>query len=127
MTAGVWLRRWRRSPLVTTQFSLTIAIGMGGVSALMSLMVALGYQPLPYRDPGQLVAVWERAESDGRVLALSGPDVTDFADATHNIFSALGTFWIPQVWLLDRKGPVEVRVCGIEAGVFSDLGIRQIG
>jgi len=54
---SVWLRIWRRSSLMTAQFSLTIAVGMGATAALVSLMLALGYQPLPYRDPGQLVEV----------------------------------------------------------------------
>ncbi|MGH8402058.1 MAG: ABC transporter permease, partial [Gammaproteobacteria bacterium] len=123
---GVWLRTWRRSPLLTAQFSLTIAVGMGATSALVSLMLALGFQPLPYRDPGQLVAIWGRPESGAQVLAISGPDVEDFADATHNIFASLGTFTVPRVWLLDPRGSTEIRVCGIQANVFSDLGIRPV-
>src|ERR1700730_12350566 len=51
----IWLRRWGRSLLLTAQFSATIAIGMGAAAALVSLLLALGYQPLPYRDPGRLV------------------------------------------------------------------------
>lgn len=124
MIVGAWLRSWRRGPLFTGQFAFTTAIGMGATSALASLMLALGYQPLPYRDPGQLVAVWERAQSGGRVMALSGPDVADFADATHDIFSSLGAFSFPPVWLVDRKGATKVLACYIQASVFNDLGIR---
>ena len=120
---GVWLRSWRRSPLLTGQFSTTIAIGMGATTALVSLMLALGYQPLSYRDPGRLVAVWERADS-GRVMAISGPDMADFTDATHNIFAALGGFTVPTLWVIDRKGATQVRAGYIQASVFSDLGIR---
>ena len=120
---GTWLRSWRRSPLLTGQFSITIVIGMGATTALVSLMLALGYQPLSYRDPGRLVAVWERADS-GQVMAISGPDMADFADATHSIFAALGAFTVPPLWLIDRKGATQVRACYIQASVFSDLGIR---
>lgn len=122
---GVWLRSWRRSPLLTGQFSATIAIGMGATTALVSLMLALGYQPLPYRDPGRLVAVWERADS-GRVMAISGPDMADFADATHGIFAALGAFTVPPLWLIDRKGATQVRASYIQASMFSDLSIRPV-
>lgn len=69
---GVWLRSWRRSPLLTEQFAITIAIGMGAATALVSLMLALGYSPLPYRDPAPLVAVWEHAESGAPVLGYQG-------------------------------------------------------
>ncbi|MGH9863937.1 MAG: ABC transporter permease [Candidatus Acidiferrales bacterium] len=124
---GAWLRSWRRNPLLTGQFSLTIAVGMGATTALVSLMLALGYQPLPYRDPGRLVAVWERPESTTTVLALSGPDLADFADATRNIFSSLGAFSPPhQLWLLDHRGTTEVLTCYIQASVFGDLGIRPV-
>jgi hypothetical protein len=123
---GAWLRSWRRRPLLTAQFSLTVAAGMGTVTALASLMLALGYQPLPYRDPGRLVAVWERVQSGARVMAISGPDVADFAGSTDNLFSAFGGFAIPQVWLIDSRGAAEVRACDIQAGVFSDLGIHPV-
>lgn len=122
---GTWLRSWRRSPLLTGQFSITIAIGMGATTALVSLMLALGYQPLPFRDPGRLVAVWERAES-GQIMAISGPDMADFADATHSIFISLGAFTFARLWLLDRKGTTQITAYYIQAGVFSDLGIRPV-
>ncbi|HEV2289147.1 MAG TPA: ABC transporter permease [Candidatus Acidoferrales bacterium] len=125
MGISVWLRTWRRSPLLTGQFALTIAIGMGAASALTSLMLALGYQPLPYRNPEQLVEVRERTES-GNLLAISGPDLTDFADATRNVFASLGGFWIPKLWLLDHRGSTEIRVCGVQSSVFSDLGMHPV-
>lgn len=123
----VWVRSWRRGALLAGQFSFTIVIGMGAASALVSLMLALGYQPLPYRDPGQLVAVWERAESGGRLMAISGPDLTDLADGTRTIFSSLGAFSPPRyLWLLDRSGPAKVLACYIQPSVLTDLGIRPV-
>lgn len=124
---GVWLQIWRRSPLLTAQFATTIAIGMGAAAALVSLMLALGYEPLPYRDPGRLVVVWERAESGAQVLALSGPDLTDFADATPSVFSSLGGSTPPvPTWLRDPNGATRIRACYIQPSVLSDLGIRPV-
>ena len=100
---------------------------MGAAAALVSLMLALGYQPLPYRDPGRLVAVWEHAEPGGSVMGISGPDLTDFADATHSTFAALHGFApAPGLWLLDRVGATKVRSCYIQASAFSELGIRPV-
>ena len=50
-------RQLRRNPLLTAQFSITITIGMGATAAVVSLLLALGYQPLPYKEPGRLVAI----------------------------------------------------------------------
>ena len=122
----IWLRMWRRSLLLTAQFSATIAIGMGAAAALVSLLMALGYQPLPFRDPGRLVAVWERAESGAQVLGISGPDLADFGDATHSIFTTLGGFTPPPLWVLDAQGTIQIRACYIHASVFSDLGIHPV-
>ena len=123
----VWLRRSWKSPLLTAQFAITIVFGMGAAAALVSLMLALGYQPLPYRDPGQLVAVWEHTEPVAAVMALAGPDVADFSDATHTIFSSLGAFTpASPFWLIDGGGATEINVGFIQASVFNDLGIRPV-
>jgi predicted permease len=123
---AMWLRSWRRSRLLTAQFSVTIAIGMGAASALTSLVLALGYQVQPFRDPARLVAVWEHAVSGSQVMAVSGPDMADFADGTRSVFASLGAFTFPTVWLLDRQGAAQILAYYIQASVFSDLGIRPV-
>jgi putative ABC transport system permease protein len=119
-------RQLRRSPLLTAQFSITITIGMGATAAVLSLMLALGYQPLPYKDPGRLVAIWERADFGGPVLAISGPDLADFTDGAQKIFASLGAFWVPRFWLFDQGGATKVRTCSIQASAFTALGIRPV-
>jgi putative ABC transport system permease protein len=122
-----WLRIWKRSPLLTAQFAITIAVGMGAVAAVVSLMLALGYQPLPFRDPGQLVTVWERLDAGSGFTGISGPDLTDFAQATQNIFTSLGGFvnssGLP---LQDSRGTVKVRFCLIQASALDEIGIRPL-
>src|SRR5690348_737603 len=122
----IWLRTWRRSPLLTGQFAFTIAVGMGAVSALVSLMLALGFAPLPFRDPGRLVEVWASAESSSRVLAMSGPDLADYADATHGIFTSLSPFGFGRQFLIDRSGTTEIRANFVQVGALSDLGIHPV-
>jgi putative ABC transport system permease protein len=120
------VRMWSRSVLLTAQFSATIAIGMGAAAALVSLLLALGYEPLPYRDPGRLVQVWELPESGGELIGMSGPDLADFGDATHGIFATFGGFTSLPLWVLDDRGAIKTRSCYIHASVFSDLGIRPV-
>jgi len=121
--AGSWLRRWRRSPWFTAQLVITVTVGMGTLTALVSTLLAVSYEKLPFRDPDRLVAIWERVESGAAVAAISGPDIADYGEATRQIFSSFGAFAVRKLWLLDRRGESEVRTCYIEGRVFSDLGI----
>lgn len=120
------IRMLRRNLLLNTQFSATIAIGMGAVTALVSVLLAAGYQQLPYRDPGRLVEVWARPESADQILGLSGPDLADFADGAQSIFASFGGFAGGSLWALDTRGATKIRTCYIHASIFSDLGIRPV-
>src|SRR5690348_306660 len=126
MMPSVWLRSWRRNPLLTAQFSLTIVIGMGVASALVSLMLALGYAPLPFRDPGQLVAVWERAEPSSSLITISGSDAEDFAREARSVFTSFGAFVTGQNWLVDSIGATNIRACSIQPNAFENLNIRPV-
>jgi len=52
------LRRLRRAPLFTAVTLLTLAVGIGGNTAIFSVLEGVLLKPLPYPRPEQLVAVW---------------------------------------------------------------------
>ncbi|MGH9411642.1 MAG: ABC transporter permease [Vicinamibacterales bacterium] len=122
----IWLRSWRRKPLLATQYVLTISIGIGATVAVLSLMLALGYEPLPYPQPSQLVAVWERVQSGSPRAAISGPDLSDLSAATTSAFRELGAFIFPRLWIRDGRGAQQVVVCSIEESALRGLDIRPV-
>ena len=61
-----WLRDVRhgfrllgRSPGFTAAALLTLALGIGTTSAVFSVVRTVMLEPLPYRDPDRILAVWE--------------------------------------------------------------------
>ena len=52
------LRRFRRAPVFAAVTIVTLGLGIGANTAIFSVAYAVLLNPLPYQDPGRLVAVW---------------------------------------------------------------------
>lgn len=53
-------RRAGREPGLTTVAVLTLALGIGATTAVFSVVDVVIVRPLPYGEPGRLVAFWPR-------------------------------------------------------------------
>ena len=57
--AAYGLRQVRRNPEVSAIAIATLALGIGGITAMFSAFDTILIRPLPYADAGRLVMVWD--------------------------------------------------------------------
>lgn len=71
-------RQLRRNPGFAAVVAATLALGIGGTTAVFSIVQAVLLAPLPYEEPGQLVRFYQQEPDD--------PDTRDVLAATHFTF-----------------------------------------
>ncbi len=84
------VRQVRRSPGFSAVVIATLAVGIGGTTAVFSVMHAVMLAPLPYAEPGQLVRVYQQEPESSTIRAgVSAPhfrvlrdQAASFADVT---------------------------------------------
>jgi hypothetical protein len=74
------VRRILRSPRELPAIVVTLSIGVGAVAAGFAVLRAVLLAPLPYRDPGRLVRIWDAAGYPG-LRALSARQLETLATA----------------------------------------------
>ncbi len=97
------LRVLRKSPVFTGIAVATLALGIGGCTAIFSLVEAVILRPIGYRDPQQLVMVWEDQYRRGyhqNVVAMA--DYLDWKARNH-VFSDMSPI-LDQVWNVSGQG-----------------------
>ena len=80
------LRVLRRSPGFTAVAVLTLALAIGATTAIFSVVYGVLLRPLPYSDPGRIVAIWE-VNTQGTWSRLADPNFDDFRDQSRSFES----------------------------------------
>jgi putative ABC transport system permease protein len=62
-----------KAPAFTAVALLTLALGIGAVTAIFSVVDAALLKPLPFRDPERLLAVWENNPTANKELMFVAP------------------------------------------------------
>ncbi|MGE5054494.1 MAG: ABC transporter permease [Acidobacteriota bacterium] len=80
------LRLLRRSPGFTAVSVLTLALATGATTAIFSVVYGVLLRPLPYSDPGRIMAIFE-VNTRGTWSRLADPNFDDFRDQNHTFQS----------------------------------------
>jgi len=121
------LRRWRRNPLLAAHHLTTISLGLAAITAVASVMVAMAFQPLPFRDFAHLVQVWHRVDSGAPMEGLSGNDLVEIQEGAKDVFSSFGGYLNMLLWARDEgrsSGPL--RALRMDENAFRALDLTPV-
>jgi putative ABC transport system permease protein len=117
------LRSLLKRPAFTAIALLTLALGIGVNSAIFSAVDSILLRPLPLKDPGRLVSVWEQTLRDGiQQNEVATANFFDLQNQIH-VFEQIGAFGPDDVNLTGDGEPERLDGQVVTANVFSILGV----
>ena len=119
------LRTLAKSPSFAAIAILTLALGIGANTAIFSVIDAVLLRPLPFRDPGRLVQLWETEAAPGH-YPLAGADYLDWQAQNQSLEGTSIYIWW-QSFNASGAGEAErAAVVTTEANFFSLLGVEPL-
>ena len=126
------LRRLRRRPTFALIAVSTVALGIGAATSIYSVVDGVLLRPLPFRDPGRLVAVWQTINSwkTSDILGsmwdhvpLSIPHYLDLSRRASTL-DGVAIWTSDDILLTDGEQTARVRTYRVSASVLDVLGLR---
>lgn len=120
------LRRLARRPAFTLVATTTLALGIGGATAIFSVAHAVVLQPLPYARPDRLVLLWQSDRQRGQpFVEMSYPTFRDWRQSNPVFEDLAGLPSTNQTWTLTGRGePVKLVGRLVSSSFFSVLGVQ---
>lgn len=117
------VRMLRRSPGFTAAALLTLALGIGATSAVFSVVRTVMLEPLPYRDPERIVAVWETNRGGTSRNVIAPANFVAWRERVRTL-KHLGMVGPTNLVLMIDGQPSNVSGLTLSADVFAALGVQ---
>ena len=119
------LRQMTRRPGFSALVALTLAVGIGGSTAIFSVLKGVVLRDLPYPEPERLVAVWEMQGETISYQPFSGPDYFDVREQNRTLqeFGVLTGSWFN---LAGDGAPIRIPGSKCTASMLRLLGIPPL-
>jgi putative ABC transport system permease protein len=120
------LRTLRKAPGFTFVAVFALAVGIGGNTAIFSLVDAIRAESLPYPDPDRLVQLWgnvQRARVERR--GASYPDYLDWR-AQSKSFEDIAAVDSQSMTFVGSDEPERIQTEFVAAPYFSPLGVSPV-
>jgi putative ABC transport system permease protein len=119
------LRQLRKSPAFAATAILTLAVGIGGMTAVFSVVDAVLLRPLPFKESGQLLSLHEWVREDPHEFNVTAPDVLIF-QRDSNAFSGAGGYIGVGYDVTGAGAPFHAAAERVTASLFPVLGIDPL-
>jgi putative ABC transport system permease protein len=121
------IRLLRRSPGFAAIAILTLALGIGANTAVFSIVHGALLRPLPYREPGRLVAIWDHNVREGNLSKVfnSGDDFETWKRSAHSFEEMAAGTWAGGLsrTLTGRGAARQVLAMPVTESFFTLLGV----
>jgi predicted permease len=121
---GFAVRTLRKNPGFTLVALLTLALGIGGNTAMFSIVNGVLLNPLPFPEPDRLVTLSESKANFSRG-SISYPNFLDWQKENHS-FSAMATARFSAFSLTGRGEAEQVEAEFVSPDFFPILGVRPL-
>jgi predicted permease len=118
------LRQFRRSPGFTATAVLTLALGIGGTTAVLSIANALYFRSLPIPEAERVVTVLENRPEGDPAGAFSYPDYLVYQEGAPEAFSELAVIGNSQMGLRTDAGAEPLAGALVSGNYFQMLGVQ---
>jgi putative ABC transport system permease protein len=126
------VRSLLRSPGFALAAILCLALGIGANTAIFTVVDAVLFRPLPFKDPQRLVRVYTEFPTYGssggfRKFWMSTPELLDLRRLTTS-WESLDAYTLNGVNLSGASEPVRVTAASVTGGLMPSLGVTpQLG
>ncbi|MGH9663156.1 MAG: ABC transporter permease, partial [Bryobacteraceae bacterium] len=122
------LRTMRKNPAFAATAILTLALGIGGNTAMFTVIHAVLLKPLAYRDPDRLVRISvDQPEHNLKDVGFTQMRYEEMKAAVHS-FTELGAFFIAteNLALSGGAGPEALKAARVSANFLHVLGVEPV-
>ena len=117
------IRALRKRPGFATTVVATLSVGIGLNTAVFSVADAVLFRPLPFRDPANLVELWERDPKQPIHQLTPRLVSVDLWRGQNQLFASVETYVPTSLVITDGVEPEQVPSHSISPGLFSALGV----
>jgi hypothetical protein len=118
------VRQLRASPGFTFAALLTLGLGIGGNTAIFSVIDGVLLHPIPFPDPGRLVSLYQKTSRDQK-NAVSYPNLLDWQRQTQT-FEAIAGVRDTSFTLAGRGEPEQVMGLAVSSNLLSVLRVQPV-
>jgi putative ABC transport system permease protein len=116
------LRALRKTPSFTAVVVATLALAIGANAAVFSILHAVVLAPIPYADPGRLIAL--NPYTNGRPFSFSLPNFADISTSLGDLISNSASYTSVEAQTLTGRGePRILKAIATTSGLFETLGV----